>query len=207
MLRKINRLNEEIARWAFEIIFKENSNWYISFTNPTAGPWKTIKAKSLLDGNIGEVYRFILEEDRPDIVMYNDELRSIIIFEAKDSLVKLTDKTQYTKSSEVVSKLANILSSKGSNPFWAGRENYHIITGLLWGSVDTLSTQNEKDTLFNLYQGIIKKNGLVNSNLIIGVETLYKNSTLKCYAYYKTYYDLSATDELGKKIIETLINY
>ena len=24
MIRKINRLNEEIARWAFEIIFKNN---------------------------------------------------------------------------------------------------------------------------------------------------------------------------------------
>ena len=37
------RLTEEIARWAFEIICRENPNWYVAFTNPTAGPWKTIK--------------------------------------------------------------------------------------------------------------------------------------------------------------------
>ena len=73
-MRSINRLNEEIARWAFEILFKTNTEWKIAFTNPTAGPWKTIKANSLTDNTEGEVYRFILEEDRPDIIMYNDRL-------------------------------------------------------------------------------------------------------------------------------------
>jgi len=205
MLRKINRLNEEIARWAFEIIFKTNKEWFIAFTNPTAGPWKTIKAEALKDKKIGEVYRFILEEDRPDIVMYNDELKVIIVFEAKDSLDKLTDKTQYIKSSDVVCKLDKYLSEKGSNPFWSGREGYSIITGLLWGSVDNFSTSIEKDSLFDLYQNIVNKDKLVNSNIIIGVETLYKNSDLKCYAYYKTYDGVSSTDLLGKKIIQSLI--
>ena len=51
MIRKINRVNEEIARWAFEIIFKKNDQWTIAFTNPTAGPWKTIKSNSLNDGS------------------------------------------------------------------------------------------------------------------------------------------------------------
>lgn len=88
-MRNINRLNEEIARWAFEIIFKTNTSWHIAFTNPTAGPWKTIKSVSLQSGKEGEVYRFILEEDRPDIIMYNDSLRVVLIFEAKDSLEKL----------------------------------------------------------------------------------------------------------------------
>ena len=35
------RLTEEIARWAFEVVCKNSSDWYIAFTNPTAGPWKT----------------------------------------------------------------------------------------------------------------------------------------------------------------------
>ena len=47
MIRNINRLNEELARWAFEIKISENSDWEIAFTNPTAGPWKTVKALSL----------------------------------------------------------------------------------------------------------------------------------------------------------------
>lgn len=203
MLRKINRLNEEIARWAFEIIFKRNYEWYVAFTNPTAGPWKTIKARSLQDGVTGEVYRFILEEDRPDIIMYNDELRSVIIFEAKDSLAKLKDKSQYLKSTEVVSKLANLLTNKGSNQFWRGRENYNIITGLLWGSVDSFSAQTERDSLFDLYQENIKRSDLVNPNLIIGIETLYSNSKLECFGYYKVYNSSPATHEFGKTIIES----
>lgn len=206
MMRKINRLNEEIARWAFEIIFKTNNKWFISFTNPTAGPWKTIKARSLINGSVGEVYRFILEEDRPDIVMYNDELRTVIIFEAKDSLIKLTEQEQCVKSTEVVSKLAKNLSNRGSNVFWSGRENYTVITGLLWGSVNSFSSETEKNALFDLYQDKIKRDDLVNHNLIIGIETIYSNSKLKCYAYYKTYDESGSTDELGKTIIDTLMN-
>lgn len=85
-MRNISRLNEEIARWAFEIIFKTNTSWHIAFTNPTAGPWKTIKSVSLQSGKEGEVYRFILEEDRPDIIMYNDSLRVVLILRQKTAL-------------------------------------------------------------------------------------------------------------------------
>ena len=53
-MRNINKLNEEIARWAFEILFTDRSDWVIAFTNPTAGPWKTIKASNEF-GEIGEV--------------------------------------------------------------------------------------------------------------------------------------------------------
>ena len=81
MTRQINNLNEEISRWAFEIIFKSNHQWRIAFTNPTAGPWKTIKALNA-EGEEGEVYRFPLEETRPDIILYNDELEAILIIEA-----------------------------------------------------------------------------------------------------------------------------
>ena len=87
-MRSINRLNEEIARWAFEILFKDLNDWVIAFTNPTAGPWKTIKASDI-NGEIGEVYRFALKENRPDIVMYNDDLQTVMIIEAKDNIDKL----------------------------------------------------------------------------------------------------------------------
>lgn len=88
-------LTEEISRWAFEVACREQTSWDIAFTNPTAGPWKTIKAKGAL-GDLGEVYRFALEENRPDIILINDDINIIIIVEAKDSLEKLINKTQDT---------------------------------------------------------------------------------------------------------------
>ena len=78
------RLTEEISRWAFEIRCRESLDWYIAFTNPTAGPWKTIKGTDQF-GKEGEVYRFELEQPRPDIILVNDKLRVIVIIEAKDT--------------------------------------------------------------------------------------------------------------------------
>ena len=172
-MRTINRLNEEIARWAFEILFKTNTSWKIAFTNPTAGPWKTIKTVSKVTGKEGEVYRFILEEDRPDIIMYNDELEAVIIFEAKDSLEKLLDRSQAVKSAAVVVKLADLLQSKGSNEFWKGREKYKIILGLLWGSTDSPESEYEKNRLYDHYHSLIEGEKSVYENLVVGVETLY----------------------------------
>ena len=187
MRRTINRLNEEIARWAFEIIFKTNKKWTIAFTNPTAGPWKTIKAKSLHDETIGEVFRFALEEDRPDIILYSDELKSIIIFEAKDSLIKLTEKTQSRKSANVVVDLARMLASKGANPFWAGREKYRVYLGLLWGSDGEQESGLAKEELFDQYHELISGKPNVDSSIVIGIETLYKNGSLKCSGFSKVY--------------------
>lgn len=202
-MRNINRLNEEIARWAFEIICKANTSWKIVFTNPTAGPWKTIKAPSKMTGEEGEVYRFILEEDRPDIVMFNDELETVIIIEAKDSLEKLLDRTQAIKSAAVVVKLANILGDKGTNAFWRGRENYKVILGLLWGSTGHPENDMEKNRLYDHYHNLVKSEGVVFSDLIIGIETLYSSGNLHCEAFYKDYNGEAFT--LGEQIIETLM--
>lgn len=202
-MRSINRLNEEIARWAFEIIYKTNTSWKIVFTNPTAGPWKTIKAPSKTTGAEGEVYRFILEEDRPDIVMLNDELETVIIIEAKDSLEKLLNKSQVIKSAAVVVKLANILGGKGTNDFWRGRENYKVILGLLWGSTDHPENKVKKNRLYNRYHNLVKREDAVFSDLIVGIETLYSSGNLKCKAFYKSYNGDAST--LGKHIVETLM--
>lgn len=200
-MRRINYLNEEIARWAFEILCKEKNSWHIAFTNPTAGPWKTIKAKELNSTAEGEVYRFILEEDRPDIIIYNDALKAIIIIEAKDTLEKLLVKEQLVKSTEVVIKLARILNSKVSNKFWSGRENYTVILGLLWGSTNTPKTSAEKNNLFDSYQRRITNKALVKNNLIIGIETLFHADSLACSLFYKNYKD--ETKELGQAIINS----
>lgn len=127
------RLTEEISRWAFEVSCANRSCWFIAFTNPTAGPWKTIKCTNS-DGKVGEVYRFELEETRPDILLVNDNLRLIIVIEAKDSLTKLISGNQVEKSVEVVNQLSSILGDKRHNPFWGERADYCIITGILWGA-------------------------------------------------------------------------
>lgn len=203
-MRNINRLNEEIARWAFEIIYKTNTSWKIAFTNPTAGPWKTIKAPSKSTGSEGEVYRFILEEDRPDIVMFHDSLETVIIIEAKDSLAKLLDREQAKKSAAVVVKLAKILGSKGDNAFWRGRENYKVVLGLLWGSTDYPENDMAKNRLYDHYHTLVKDEDVVFSDLIIGVETLYSSGNLRCKAFYRDYN--SGTSTLGEQMIETLMN-
>ena len=202
-MRSINRLNEEIARWAFEILFKTNKSWVISFTNPTAGPWKTIKAAALKSGKEGEVYRFILEEDRPDIVMYNDELKTVIIIEAKDSLEKLVDKSQATKSAAVVVKLADLLKAKAGNEFWRGRENYKVILGLLLGSTDYVETETEKNKLYDYYHNLVVGEANVYTDLVVGVETLYRSENLSCSAYYKAYN--SAAKPFGDEIVRSLM--
>lgn len=200
-MRKINYLNEEIARWAFEILCKEQNSWHIAFTNPTAGPWKTIKAKVLDGTEQGEVYRFILEEDRPDIIIYNDTLKAIIIIEAKDTLEKLLVRDQLEKSTEVVIKLARILNAKASNKFWNGRENYTVILGLLWGSTNTPETTAKKNNLFDSYQRRIKNKAIVENNLIIGIETLFHADSLACSLFYKNYD--SKVEELGRAVVNS----
>ena len=98
------KLTEEISRWAFEVLLFESNQWVVAFSNPTAGPWKTIKSS---DNNsiFGEVYRFDLEEKRPDLLIINDSLEIIIIIEAKDSVAKLTSSDQPKKSIEVAEDL------------------------------------------------------------------------------------------------------
>ena len=202
-MKMIKRLNEEIARWAFEIIFKANDSWKIAFTNPTAGPWKTIKTVSKNTGNEGEVYRFILEEDRPDVIMFNDSLEAVIIFEAKDSLDKLLETSQAVKSAAVVVKLADLLQSKGNNEFWKGRENYKIILGLLWGSSDKPEDDYKKIRLYDHYHSLIQDKESVYKDLIVGVETLYSNGNLKCTGSFKAYNDSEIS--YGEAIIKSLI--
>lgn len=190
------RLTEEIARWAFEIICRENPNWYVAFTNPTAGPWKTIKGLNN-KGVEGEVYRFELEETRPDIVLVNDILNLIIIVEAKDSIEKLTHGDQSYKSVEVVDTLHNILknSKAKSNQYWNNRANYTILTGLLWGA-ETSTSNFERSTVFDEYHNNIKNFPQLTDDLIIGIETRRKGDGLQCYFCGKSYSSVSGCPDL-----------
>lgn len=172
------RLTEEIARWAFEIRCQASRDWYVAFTNPTAGPWKTIRCTDM-DGNVGEVYRFELEETRPDIVLVNDVLHLVLIFEAKDSLSKLTAGTQVEKSVEVVAQLAEILKTKEKNPFWGKRAHYPVLTGLLWGA-ETATTKEAREEVFERYYEEMKCYQTLEKRLLIGIETRRSGDGLEC---------------------------
>jgi len=135
------RVTEELARWRFELEIKASENWWIAFTNPTAGPWKRLMGRKN-DGTMGEVHRFQRDEDRPDLVLVCDAAREIAIIEAKDTLEKLIVKSQVIKSVGVITNLARLLSEKSDNSYWRERAHYGIVAGLLWASVDDTSAKS-----------------------------------------------------------------
>ena len=177
------KLTEEISRWTFEVACKNNPDWYIAFTNPTAGPWKTIKCTNEY-GEEGEVYRFELEETRPDILLVNDKLNVVMIIEAKDSLAKLISGDQSQKSVEVVGTLSKILKNKCNNSFWLHRSNYAIIVGLLWGAKRP-STQCERQEVFDRYFNEMESYKSFEKDLIIGIETCRHKDGLICKTCYQ----------------------
>ncbi len=174
------RLTEEIARYAFEVALEQTS-WEIAYTNPSAGPWKIVQGMDR-SGRWGEVYRFAREEERPDIVLFNDDLRIIIIIEAKDSLVKLLDSNQVTKSANVVLSLSDILISKGDHPFWGQRANYTVVAGFLWGSKKKTGAVSRQQ-LFDAYRTALGVG--VHSSVLLGIESWYDKDTdsIKCFGY------------------------
>jgi hypothetical protein len=179
------KLTEEISRWAFEVLCMQSHDWYISFTNPTAGPWKTIKGFNN-EGIEGEVLRFELEDTRPDILLVNDKLRLILIIEAKDSIQKLKSSAQIVKSVDVFKNLSSILKSKKDNPFWGERANYIMITGLLWGS-EHICSYEERNELFDYYYSEISRHADLNNHFILGIEVCRINNNLNSYIFGKSY--------------------
>ncbi len=93
------QLSEEIVRHALEIVFREDPNWQIAFTNPTAGPWKKIRFGKYITG---DDLKFAKEEDRPDLILFSAFYNIFIVLEAKDNILKLLQ--TLTKSIKVFSK-------------------------------------------------------------------------------------------------------
>jgi hypothetical protein len=124
-----------VVRWAFEVKIKSSSKWDIAFTNPTAGPWKRVTSKDKA-GNIGEVHRFAIDEKRPDLILYSDAFKTVLIIEAKTTLQGLTNENQILKTCDLFTRLRTLLESKGDNEFWSERAKYKYELGLLWGKVN-----------------------------------------------------------------------
>ena len=164
------KLTEEISRWAFETHIKNQNSWWIAFTNPTAGPWKRVESFNKKNEK-GEVFRFGRDEKRPDIVIVNDELKIMIIFEAKDSLDKLKSKNQIEKSCRVVEDMAKTLNSIVDNPYWGERHSYKKYNGLLWGST-SLSSNESIQEVFRIYSKELNRiESIIDNTIQIGIES------------------------------------
>jgi hypothetical protein len=133
MKPKLVSISEEIVRWGFEITIRESNDWFTAFANPTAGPWKRITVPNSINEK-NEVYRFKIDETRPDLILVNDHKKVILIIEAKTSFADLARISQLKKTCELFRQLSNKLQSLGTNEFWGARSGYKYQLGLLWAA-------------------------------------------------------------------------
>jgi len=152
-------INEEITRWVLEVYINNHTdNWKIAFTNPTAGPWKKIIAPSTSK----EIYRFIREEARPDLIIVNDILSTILIIEAKDDYRKLLDNAQMKKSIDVYDNISRIYD-KSSIKDISKKKHYNKIPSFLWFSKDIRNILNESDKVIELHDSLADtKRNIIN---------------------------------------------
>jgi hypothetical protein len=163
------KLSEEIARWAFEVRLASLPDWHLAFTNPTAGPWKRLMALDA-GGIEAEVHRFEREEDRPDLVLVNDDLRAVVIVEAKDALAALVAPKQVAKSCAVVHALAGRLASLVGHAAWDSRTGYTVVPGLLWGARNRTAT-TAREAAFEIYSLALTATGFKAPGWV-GIEVL-----------------------------------
>ena len=187
MINYTYNLNEEIARWTTEVYIKKNPKlkWWVAFTNPTAGPWKKVTVPSE-EGTDIEIYRFVREEERPDLILVNDNLKVVLVVEAKDYVEKLIVGDQMTKSIRVIEEMTRVLN-QSENLHWKNKKNYKIIPSFLWMCKNSSNIQKECDIIQKEF--IAKWNGPRQSilNIVISKDDnenltntfVYKNQTFK----------------------------
>lgn len=167
------RIGEEIARFAFEVNINQNAlNWFIGFTNPSAGPWKKIHFRHV-DKRI-EIGRYERDEKRPDIILFNEVDGICIIIEAKDDYRKLLTEDQLQKSVEVYKKEKDRIINSSIRK-WVVSKNVLFIFSLLWASNDLKSEfKIVRDELFKM-----SSNNQREPVLLIAVK-MY-NDNLSCF--------------------------
>ena len=165
---------EEIVRWAFEVVLKDNvtasKNWFVAFTNPTAGPWKHATAPDSKGLGV-EILRFGREQGRPDLVLVSDALRLSVIIEAKDDLTKLITETQMRKSIAVIRDLGRRLKSR-TVKVWRTRARYPIVPGFLWAGSNP---ESEFKLVLSSYDSYV---GSQRGKPVIGVCVVKTNGSL-----------------------------
>ena len=183
-MRALAKMDEEVARWAFEVHLRSVDGCDSVFSNPTAGPWKRVMSSDEL-GDMHEVHRFARDEARPDLVLVSDEHRTVLIIEAKDELAKLAQPRQARKSAHVAVALASILRSRQTSPGWARRASYDCVLGLLWGA-STPSTGQERQAVFHVYAELLSEmDGPIITSRMLGIECLRLpgSSQITCAAF------------------------
>jgi len=138
------KVDEEVARWTLEVHLQVDrsaaAHWWVAFSNPTAGPWKRLMAKTG-EGEV-EVYRYRREEERPDLIIVSDILKAVLIVEAKDNHDKLLKERQMVKSIRVMREMEAQLVNLGDNPAWDVRAQYSYIPGFLWGEARDIEAES-----------------------------------------------------------------
>jgi hypothetical protein len=128
MSARAYRLTEEVARQAVEVIFGRTSDWFVCFSNPTAGPWKLIKL--MTPGGPKEVARFLKEDVRPDVILQHLNAGIFILLEAKDDAQKLLNAAQAKKSLRMfeaeIRRLEGLVGER--------KGKYTFLTGFLYPS-------------------------------------------------------------------------
>ena len=93
-------LTEEIARQTVEVIFNLfGEEWFICFSNPTAGPWKLIRLWTPKGPR--EVSPYLKEDVRPDLVLQSFKSKILIYLEAKKHVTELLGQAQLQKSARM----------------------------------------------------------------------------------------------------------
>lgn len=176
-------LTEEVARWAFEICLEgSDSDWFVAFSNPTAGPWKTISGLDR-DGTLTSIHRFGQTDERPDLVAVSDTHSAIVVVEAKGKLADLDTTDQIAKSARVVREMAQVFSALNSDEAWERRAGYRVIGALLWGVSGKADTSAEHRVLTAFRDELGSLSG-VDSRVVLGIVSTQDGSgTVACTGY------------------------
>jgi hypothetical protein len=176
MKPKLVSISEEIVRWSFEISINRSDDWFIAFTNPTAGPWKRITAPDG-EGKVGEIHRFEIDETRPDLILVNDKTKHVLIIEAKTTFKDLQKPAQLAKTSQLFESLTFKLRNMSNNNFWGSRFKYEYSLGLLWPSGD-----ESKSQILKTCQDYLKNIAPLTKDIIC-IQGYVENELLKSKVY------------------------
>lgn len=136
-------LTEEIARQTVEVIFnvEEKEEWFICFSNPTAGPWKLVKIYNPARPDEPEIAgSYLKEEKRPDLVLYSYKHKIFILLEAKKNVTELFSRGQIEKTIKMFdAEIAKLKAIPQISQEIESGETYTFITGFLYPSHDPVN--------------------------------------------------------------------
>lgn len=151
-------LTEEVTRQTVEVVFNLHSEeWFICFSNPTAGPWKLIRLWT--PGGSREVSPYLKKDVRPDLVLQSFQHKILIYLEAKRSVTELLSVTQLEKSARMflreIERFGGLLSA-----FESGVPYVHLI-GFAFPS------EKPQQDLAALHEALLQWGGLPSDHYVV----------------------------------------